>query len=55
MKGKLSPDGKTIIYNIPMRFHRQGGRRMVILPEHEAARKNPNGPSDDPMVNALAK
>ena len=55
MKGKLSPDGKTIIYNIPMRFYRQGGRRMVILPEHEAARKRPNGPSDDPMVNALAK
>jgi len=55
VKGKLSPDGKTIIYNIPMRFHRQGGRRMVILPEHEAARKKTDGPSDDPIVNALAK
>ena len=55
MIGKLSPDGKSIIYRIPMRFYRQGGRRMVILPEHEAARKKTDGPSNDPMVNALAK
>ena len=55
MKGELSEDGKTIIYRIPMRFHRRGGRRMIILPEHEAARKNTDGPSDDPMVNALIK
>ena len=55
MNGKLSPDGKTIIFKIPMRFHRRGGRRMVVLPEHEAARKKTDGPSDDPMVNALAK
>ena len=55
MKGKLSPDGKTIIFNIPMRFHRQGGRRMVMLPEHEEARNKADAPSDDPMVNALAK
>jgi hypothetical protein len=55
MKGRLSTDGKTIVYNIPMRFHRRGGRRMIMLPEHEAARKNSEGPSDDPMVNALSK
>jgi hypothetical protein len=55
MKGKLSADGKTIIYNVPMRFHQHGGRRMIMLPEHEAARKSSEGPSGDPMVNALVK
>ncbi len=55
MKGKLSPDGRTIIFKIPMRFHRRSGRRMVVLPEHEQARKRMEGPSDDPMINALAK
>jgi len=55
MKGTLSPDGKIFTIKIPMRFHRQGGRRMVVLPEHETARKKPDGPSGDPMVNAIAK
>ncbi|MBF0448983.1 MAG: hypothetical protein HQL67_12340 [Magnetococcales bacterium] len=55
MKGKLSPDGKIIIYKIPMHFKRRGSRRMVVLPEHEAARKQSDGPSGDPMVNALVK
>lgn len=55
MKGKLSPDGKLIIFKIPMRFKRQGSRRMLVLPEHEAARKKNDCLSNDPMVNALAK
>ncbi|ABK44589.1 conserved hypothetical protein [Magnetococcus marinus MC-1] len=55
MKGRLSQDRKTIIFKVPMRFHRQGGKRMVILPEHEQARQDMANPSDDPMVNALSK
>ncbi|MEG3637689.1 hypothetical protein [Magnetococcus sp. PR-3] len=55
MKVKLSQDRKTIIFKIPMRFHRQGGKRMVILPEHEQARQEMSNPSEDPMVNALTK
>ncbi|ABK43639.1 conserved hypothetical protein [Magnetococcus marinus MC-1] len=55
MKGKLSQDRKTIIFKIPMRFHRQGGKRMVILPEHEQARQEMTNPSEDPMLNALKK
>nr|CRH06078.1 Conserved protein of unknown function, containing KorB DNA-binding like domain [Candidatus Magnetococcus massalia] len=55
MKGKLSQDRKTIIFKIPMRFHRQGGKRMVILPEHEQARQEMTNPSEDPMLNTLTK
>jgi hypothetical protein len=50
----LSADGKTLTVTIPMRFKRQGGRKLIILPEGNPS-LTPHPRVNSAMVAALAR
>lgn len=50
----LSADGKMLTVTIPMRFKRQGGRKLIVLPEGSPS-SIPHPRVNSAMVAALAR
>ena len=51
----LSADGKTLTVTIPMRFKRQGGRKLIVLPEGADSSLPPDSLVNSILVNAFAR
>ncbi len=52
---RLSDDGETIIVKIPMKFHRRGGRKLIIAPDGGDAWMPSKPRRDDTLIKALAR
>jgi hypothetical protein len=52
---RLSADGKTIIVKIPMKFHRRGGRKLIIAPDGGDAWMSSKPRRDDTLIRAIAR
>ena len=52
---RLGADGKTIIVNIPMKFRRRGGRKLIIAPDGGNAWVPSKPRRDDTLIRAIAR
>ncbi len=55
MKAELSPDGKFLNIHIPMKFHKRGGRKLLIAAPGASRWVPPKPKKDDNLIRALAK
>ena len=51
---RLSEDGSTIIVHIPMKLHKRGGRKLIVLPETQAL-PAPKPRRDDTLLKAVGR
>ena len=54
MNMHLSKDEKTLIIQIPMKFRKRGGRKLIFTPDGENATGPLRSNRDDVLINALA-
>ncbi|MBF0420978.1 MAG: hypothetical protein HQL78_12525 [Magnetococcales bacterium] len=54
-KTNLSKDGKTLIIQIPVKFQKRGGRKLIFSPDGELVEGPLRANLDDVLVNALAQ
>ena len=55
MKPKLSPDGKTIMIRIPMKFQKRGGRKLIVAPNGTDGLAQYRQDKDVTLIKALVR
>jgi len=56
IKSVVSKDGRNVTVQIPLTFRRQGGRKLIVVPDGaESMRFAPEAQVHDAMVKALAR
>jgi hypothetical protein len=54
-RGTTRLDGTTLVVRIPMRFHRRGGRKRIVMPDGSAIAPASKPQQDGTLVKALAR